>query len=230
MNFISHIEQRNLCQLERVTIFECSFNRSYFEESLFQTYHIDKPNNYVGLSLKRKAEFLAGRYCAFLSLKHKLGYAISIGIGTHGEPLWPKEVVGSISHSSTRAIAAVSLQEEYKYVGIDYESIVSEEAFHHTHIYIVRPHELEALSTVYLNQQQLLTLIFSAKESLYKALYPYVACYFDFQDAQVVELDISSGIFKIELVHDIHENYPCGMQFRGLFTFIDDHVLTLIVQ
>lgn len=62
MNFFSHIEQRTLGHLDQGTIFECSFHPNYFKESLFQTYQIHKPKNYVALSLKRRAEFLAGRY------------------------------------------------------------------------------------------------------------------------------------------------------------------------
>ena len=48
---------------------------------------------------KRKAEFLAGRYCARAALAQLDGsLAVNIGIGANREPLWPPGFVGSITH------------------------------------------------------------------------------------------------------------------------------------
>lgn len=230
MNFITNHKRHFLWPLSQGIILECSFDQNHFEDILYERYNIQKPSNFLECTVKRKAEFLAGRYCASLAVKKKLGVYYQILSGTNKEPLWPRSIIGSISHSSNKAIAAIGLQEDYSYIGLDYEPIMSSETFINTLAYIVCPGEMHKLSDSLNNHLELLTLIFSAKESLYKALYPHIQCYFDFQDAQLIELDILKGHFKIELVTTIHERYSSGMQFNGLFSFIDHHVLTMIVQ
>ena len=56
----------------------------------------------------RRAEFAAGRYCGRQLLK-EIGLLPSpILVGTLGEPLWPKSIIGSITHDDRIAIAAIS--------------------------------------------------------------------------------------------------------------------------
>lgn len=70
-------------------------------------------------TLRRRAEFAAGRVAARKAI-FALGLpAIGVGTGADGEPLFPSELRGSISHSNTRAVALIGLAVDYCSVGVD---------------------------------------------------------------------------------------------------------------
>ena len=74
------------------------------------------------------------------------------------------------------------------------------------------------------------TLIFSAKESLFKALYPHVGDYFDFSAAEVVEINGNVGHFTIKLAQQLTSALKEGMTFKGYFDINADDVTTYIVE
>ena len=67
---------------------------------------------------KRKAEHLAGRIAAVHALR-EYGIKTVPGIGGQRQPLWPQKLFGSISHSTSTALAVVSTHP----VGLDIEAI-----------------------------------------------------------------------------------------------------------
>ncbi len=114
---------------------------------------------------KRKAEHLAGRLAAFYALQqHDLRYIPAIG--DNRQPLWPYGWYGSISHSGTTALAVVSREP----VGVDLETVCSTEICDEIADSILSPAEHELLKSSELPFPLALTLAFSAKESVYKAL------------------------------------------------------------
>ena len=71
------------------------------------------------------------------------------------------------------------------------------------------------------SQEELLTLIFSAKESLYKALYPSVKKFFGFEAAAVKKIDSQNKEFTIELLTHLSDVFTPGQ--RSLFTGRYEH-------
>lgn len=63
----------------------------------------------------------------------------------------------------------------------------------------------------------LLTLAFSAKESLFKTLYPQVRCYFDFLDARMTAVDVQRQTFVLELLKTLTPHCPADRRFSGRF-------------
>lgn len=88
--------------------------------------------------------------------------------------------------------------------------------------------EREALLRETLPFNELLTLTFSAKESLFKALYPQVRCYFDFLDARMVAVDTQRQTFVLALLKTLTPNCPAGRRFSGRFWRKGDDVTTFI--
>lgn len=69
----------------------------------------------------RRREFATGRACARQALA-RLGLpAVAIASGSHGEPLWPAGVVGSITHCAGYRACAVARAQDVLAVGIDAE-------------------------------------------------------------------------------------------------------------
>lgn len=98
----------------------------------------------------------------------------------------------SISHNQFWVGSAVSKSKSLLGVGIDFEVIGRAKL--ELSRYIRSSEDLKTHQ--FLNENELLTLIFSAKESLYKALYPTAKCFFGFETAAINEIDVSNGTFK----------------------------------
>ena len=133
---------------------------------------------------KRKADHLAGRIAA----AHALPDHTVPAIGPSGEPLWPDGISGSITHSGTQAMAVV-FRDRHALIGIDSEAILAENEAWEIKDGIIDAHEERVLSRSGYPFALALTLVFSAKESLFKALFPQVQAYMGFDSARVTMLD-----------------------------------------
>ena len=133
---------------------------------------------------KRKADHLAGRLAAAYALNERT----IPGIGPSGEPLWPDGISGSITHSGTQAMAVV-VRERQALIGIDCEAILPENEAREIKDGIIDVQEEPVLSRSGYPFALALTLVFSAKESLFKALFPRVQAYMGFDSARVTTLD-----------------------------------------
>lgn len=150
-------------------------------------------------SLKRKADHLAGRIAAAHALQK---YAINTvpGIGPSGEPLWPAGIAGSISHSGTQAFA-LAVQHDNALVGIDCEQLIAEREAVDIQDGIINAQEKSVLMRTGYRFAFALTLAFSAKESLFKALFPRVNMYMGFECACVTA--ISSSTLTLSLTQPL---------------------------
>ncbi len=151
------------------------------------------PADLAGAVPKRKAEFLAGRLCAALALR-AAGQPVEVDRDGRA-PVWPRGVAGSISHCAGHAIAAVSLR--HGAVGLDCEEVMSDSRAEDLGRALVSPGE-EALRPASLPRAAFVTLAFSAKEALYKALSPRLSRIPGFLEAQVVEIGSSQVLIAFE--------------------------------
>lgn len=177
---------------------------------------------------KRKAEFVAGRYLARLALTALSAKTTSVGIGNNRCPIWPASFVGSISHNDEFAICMVAASKKFTRIGIDIEEIAEQKVAEDIHRFILVGSEYQFISSSESPDPRVLTLIFSAKESLFKALYPEVGYYFDFNAAQIKEIDYQTARFTIELLQKLSPNLPKTTLFSGRFEFDNNRVITMI--
>jgi len=146
---------------------------------------------------KRCYEFSTGRLCARKALQQ-------IGIdnyiltkGKNGEPIWPDQIKGTISHSNKWAGAAVATTKNIMGIGFDIETIsrISNGILRR----IITEKEKELLDKKDEQQAQIYAvLIFSAKEAIYKALSPIYAETLRFKDVSILCKN-NSPEFEIEL-------------------------------
>ncbi len=128
------------------------------------------PADLAGAVAKRRSEFLAGRLCAALALR---AAGLPQEVGRKGRaPVWPAGIVGAISHSDSRAIAVIS--RHHSGLGVDCEEIMPLTRAEALHTEILTAEEL-TLRPSTLPFATFVTLVFSAKETLYKALSPRLA-------------------------------------------------------
>ncbi len=81
-----------------------------------------------------------------------------------------------------------------------------------------------------LDYEKAFTLAFSAKESLFKALYPKVNAFFDFSAAEIINLSIETRSFVIQLKETLGVDLNKGRRFMGNYNIYNDSVFTLIAE
>ena len=144
---------------------------------------------------KRVIEFTAGRHCARRALA-RLGIAnFPILSGIQREPIWPVGTVGSITHCSGFACAAVALNTDMVAIGIDAEVAGP-----------LSPGLIESIASR-AERQALLAfsddvpwdrVIFCAKEAFYKAWYPVTRSWLEFHDVDVT-FRPEQGTFEVQI-------------------------------
>jgi enterobactin synthetase component D len=178
---------------------------------------------------KRQREFLAGRLCAREAMRSiSPGHSLeTVGIGTNREPVWPRALVGSVTHSGGFAAAAVARRADHRSIGIDGEALISDAVAASVTSTIARANEIDKLALATgMDRTTILTLVFSAKESLFKCLFPLVGRYFDFADAELRTIDRASDAFVVELVTTLAPDFPAGRQYDGRFSLDGAGVMT----
>lgn len=180
-------------------------------------------------AIKRQAEFLGGRLSARLALGDLTGQASTPARDAEQLPEWPKDVTGSITHSRGLAAAVVARRTDFQSIGLDAEVMMSNERAIRLAPQILVDSERQWLERLPRHAHgEFVTLVFSLKESLFKALYPLVRQRFYFPDARLLEWDVEQGSITIELLKTLSPEWPNGSQLCGQVTKIDDYLLTLI--
>lgn len=207
-----------------LTLHRICFDAAAFTHACFEAHGMALPASLQGAAPKRLGEFLAGR----LAAREALG---PFGLGAHGvaigsarEPLWPEGMEGSISHSQLagQGVALCGVRPAQGGMGLDLEAWLEADQAAQLWPGIADEDEwgrLEAgAGAVGLDIARGLTLVFSAKESLFKALYPRVGRYFDFLDArwlgmmaQTLTLEL-----KIDLTPTLSAGWHCTLHWQRL--------------
>ena len=179
-------------------------------------------------SQKRRAEFTLGRIYAHVALsRFGLESEPILRNPETREPFWPDSVWGSITHSAGFAAVAVGLKNEIKGVGIDMESFSRSVDFKiRSHVCVDSELEwLESLPTKQANRA--LRIIFSAKESIFKCLYPGTKTYLTFKDAAVT-VNETKKKFSFIIFKSCPGIMQQGFTHHGQYSQIDKMLLTSV--
>jgi 4'-phosphopantetheinyl transferase EntD len=184
----------------------------------------------------RQQAFRSGRAAARSAaqeLAPQLTEDFELLVGEHRQPRWPNAIIGSIAHGPRCSIAAVASRITHRSVGIDIERgrAVTRELWPVTFTPRERA-ELAALDESYGTEAacQRATLLFSAKEAVFKLQYPLTSRFVDFQDCEVElepEENKEQGTFVAQLLDSLLSPLHEG-PLRGRFALLPDIVLTAI--
>lgn len=165
--------------------------------------------------LKRRVEYLAGRSCAATAIGAHAGCPCPApAMGDDRLPVWPESLNGSISHGGGLAAAIVGRAHRYLGLGIDVEAPIAPPRCQRLGPRVANAREYALLSALDTAAEVRFTAIFSAKEALFKALYPRVRRYFDFLDVELTACDPASGLLRIELAKNLSAEMPAGRTFE----------------
>jgi 4'-phosphopantetheinyl transferase EntD len=131
---------------------------------------------------RRRAEFTTVRTCARIALR-ELGVApVPLLSGPKREPLWPAGIVGSLTHCDGYRAAAVARAGDVASIGIDAEphAPLPDGILDRVSVPAERAHLGDLPAGVHWDR-----LLFSAKESVYKAWFPLAGRWLGFEDARL---------------------------------------------
>jgi 4'-phosphopantetheinyl transferase EntD len=173
---------------------------------------------------QRRREFTAGRSCARSALAGLGVPPAPLLAGARRQPLWPPDVVGSITHTRAYCAAAVGRASGFAAVGIDAEL--------HTPL----PHGVAGLACSDAERRwcerdagrlvHRATLLFSAKESVFKAVFPLTGRAPGFVDLAIA-VDLEAGSFRpAAATPRAAALAPLLAAVHGAFALYAGHVLT----
>ncbi|GAA4615823.1 4'-phosphopantetheinyl transferase superfamily protein [Actinoallomurus liliacearum] len=147
---------------------------------------------------KRRREFTTVRACARTAFA-RLGVAPAPLLrGERGAPIWPDGIVGSMTHCDGYRASAVARSRDVQTIGIDAEpngplpdGVLGA---------VSRPEERAWLTDLLAADSGVRwdRLLFSAKESVYKAWFPLTRRWLDFEGASIT-VDPEAGTFSAAL-------------------------------
>ncbi|MCL7462061.1 4'-phosphopantetheinyl transferase superfamily protein [Pseudomonas sp. NW5] len=214
--------------LPAVRLASCNFTPERLQDDDPVHLGLTLPDALQTAAAKRRCEYLAGRVCAAAALQQLGGGWQYPPRGSDRAPRWPHGYSGSLTHSHGWAVAVVAHGHHWRSLGVDAERQIAPERAARLARQILVEEEI-----AHFNRQdpgaaaEYLTLCFSLKESLFKALYPLVGRHFTFS-AAAVHLHAAPGQASLELRESLHRDWPRGRSLAGQFARRGEHRLSLI--
>ncbi|MEV6768287.1 4'-phosphopantetheinyl transferase Npt [Nocardia sp. NPDC051030] len=186
---------------------------------------------------KRRRDFIGARYCARQALAELGEPAVAIGKNEDGSPIWPRGIVGSLTHCEGYKGAVLAHKLRFRSVGIDAEphQQLPDGVLDSVSLPAERTWLRAALPGTGLHLDRLL---FCAKEATYKTWRPLTGRWLGFEDAHItftVEDESAaggSGTFHTELLipgQTTDGGAPLKF-FDGRWVITDGLILTAIVE
>lgn len=174
----------------------------------------------------RRRDVTYARTCARRALARLGAPETPILRGKRGEPCWPGGVVGSMTHTAGYCAAAVAPGTHVRSLGIDAEphDVLPKGVLTH----VALPEEMSWLAERGYEPVCWDRLLFSAKESVYKAWYPLTRRWLGFDDA-LITINPARETFHAELLVDGHtQDGPPLSTLTGSFLLQESYVLTAV--
>ncbi|MEZ9336486.1 4'-phosphopantetheinyl transferase [Vibrio splendidus] len=195
----SSFQKELSCKVKGIEIHVVRFDQQSFDDNLF-----DITNVYCHIAIaqsvdKRKAEYFAGRFLVARELQN-LGFSHkTLEPNSDRSPRLPSDVIGSISHSDDLATVGVlpSSNANRENIGIDIQHLISNEVCDDIESMVATIQEVDLVVRYGLTRTEAVTLLFSAKEAIYKALARFVRGGLDFNSATLIAIDKNTVQFEL---------------------------------
>lgn len=206
----------------------CRFDPARLAADDFARCALEPPPGIASAATKRQSEYLAGRLCAASALAALSGQPHYPARGADNAPCWPPGLLGSITHSHGWAAALVGRRDAWRGLGLDAERLLPGARAERLAGEILTADELAHFHALPASERGAhLTLCFSLKESLFKALYPLVGRRFYFHAAALVSHG-EDGRACLELREELGAGWHRGARLDGQFAVDDGRLLSLV--
>ncbi|QQP94935.1 4'-phosphopantetheinyl transferase family protein [Lysobacter enzymogenes] len=205
----------------------CRFDVAAYRDELFAEHAVAFAPQLERAVPKRRSEFLAGRVCAGRALARIGATAATVAIGRDREPLWPPGVAASITHAGDRALCVAMPAADTLGLGVDIERPMDARRAADIRAVVVDAAEWALIEAGFADPAAGLGAVFSAKESLYKALFAQVRRVFGFDAMRLARIEPQ----RLEFVcaEDLAAGVRRGQRYAAHYRFdADGGVLSLV--
>lgn len=171
---------------------------------------------------KRRNEFATGRLCARAALARLGVCSQPIPVGAFREPLFPPGIVGSITHDLDTCVCVAALDRQVCAIGIDLTSAAPLDP--RLRSIICTTEEIEHFGDATRYRYDPYKLTFSAKEALYKTIYPFVNRFIEFNEVSL-EVDPELGTWRPRFVTKTIAEH-CRQRVEGRWIAADGFIFT----
>jgi enterobactin synthetase component D len=206
----------------------CEFNQQAWHSDLHQHWQLPLPLTLHSAVTKRKAEHLASRWLAQQMLARFAMPDFILRNAPDRSPVWPVGIQASLSHS--RQMAVIAATQAPLCIGVDVEQVMAEQTAEETAEMLMSRAERQRLTAAALPFAAAATLLFSLKESVYKALWPRLHQPMDFLHAELLEWDLTQGRATLTLTQDFSSEFNANTRLQAHFWRRGDRVITLIAH
>jgi enterobactin synthetase component D len=197
------------------------FDNSIFDPIQYARSAVYCPPPMFRASRKRQAEYFAGRYLANEAMSSYGINQFKLIADAKRCPQWPNTLVGSITHTDQYAACIVAKKSAIAAIGIDAQDILDDSRAERLQSRIIDSAETRLIEQSELTPALGLSLCFSAKEAIYKALYPRVQQYFGFNAAKLHSINTIDGnlTFRFDpvlwILHNERNTLTVQYQIKG---------------
>lgn len=176
---------------------------------------------------RRRLEFAVGRTCARNAIA-SLGHTkVALLRGENRMPVWPADLVGSITHTDTWAAAAVARREDgFTAIGIDLEP--SNELSADLWTSVCSSDEQAAVARIDGMTPGLAAhLVFCMKEAAFKCQFPISGAMLEFTDL-AIDVGADGGTFSATFRKSVAP-FKVDDRLMGKFAVTHDHIASAVV-
>lgn len=214
--------------LTGVRLCSAHFNPERMYPEDFAVAGVQPPANVGRAVSESQAGFLAGRICARGALLALNGQLDIPAVREDRSLVWPRAISGSITHGDRWAAALVAASSDWQGLGLDVKTLLGTERVHCLRDQVLTTDERLRFAGDLKEQASLLvTLSFSLKESLFKALYPLAGRRFYFEHAELLKW-YPSGRARLRLLIDLSEDWRQGLELEAQFALFEGRLLSLV--
>lgn len=202
------------------------FDSCAYKQAIFTHQGVRCPPEIQHAVTNRQAEFLAGRLAAREAMC-RIGVNITeLNIGPMRQPLWPKGVTGSITHVNSLCAAIAVPSDVVSGIGIDIErSMDAATADAVRDIVLTEKEQTIFAKNCLIDPNVLLTIVFSAKESFFKATSSHIGHYFEFHALQLIRLDAARRRLTFMVADTLSPVFHPSQAFEARFKVIDSQTI-----
>ena len=202
--FLQPVSEKKLWLPQGISSVSQRYDISVYNDTLYDFYGVVRPAWFERAVTVRKAEFLAGRILARSLLDDYGCTNENVHIGRYREPIWPNGFAGSLSHCSGYVICVVGKASACAGIGVDVMTpyVLNDLSAIRDIPTLVQDAHAINLKPIFQNTDLAYALAFSLRESVYKAVFPHMEIFLDFDSVEII--DVSARDCHIRLVPTLH--------------------------
>lgn len=210
-------------------IVHCEVDPGQFSDGLYERYGIFLPPGVAAATRKRRLDFLAGRLAARQSLRAHGREDWQLGIRPGRDPDWPPGITGSLSHCQNNALAVSATTSRVRGMGVDIEALAGTQALEAIRKTVATKAEFCCLRDEGAIRDPLIaaTLLFSAKESLFKSVHPLTGEIFGFGAVQTIRCHSGHRLLVLEFKKSIGGLFHPGDFVEVRWHRLGDFIITV---